>query len=83
EYLHLLEGRRAATTHDFDLLVDEKLAGALAQSGATGLSFRGVFAAFDRRGHIQLPWRQICVTHTLPPMSPRVVKVFDAPVGGR
>jgi len=50
EYLHLLEGRRAATTHDFDLLVDEKLAGALAQSGATGLSFRGVFAAFERRG---------------------------------
>ncbi|MDI1437141.1 hypothetical protein [Polyangium sorediatum] len=69
--LHVLEGRRAAATCYNDLLVGEKLAGALAQSGATGFSFRGVFAAFDRRGHIQLPWRQICATHTVPPMSPR------------
>ncbi|MDI1433317.1 hypothetical protein [Polyangium sorediatum] len=76
EYLHRLEGRRAAMTFKDDLLVDEKLAGALAESGATGLSFRGVFAAFDRRGHIQLPWRQVCATHTLPPMSPRSTGVY-------
>ncbi|MDI1434409.1 hypothetical protein [Polyangium sorediatum] len=69
--LHVLEGRRAAATCYDDMLVDEKLAGALAESGATGLSFRGVFAAFEKRGHFQLPWRQLCATHTLPPMSPR------------
>lgn len=69
--LHVLEGRRAAATCYNDMLVDEKLAGSLAESGATGLSFRGVFAAFEKRGHFQLPWRQLCATHTLPPMSPR------------
>ncbi|MDI1481193.1 hypothetical protein [Polyangium sp. y55x31] len=71
EYLHRLEGRRAAMTFKDDMLVDEKLSGALAESGATGLSFRGVFAAFEGRGHLQLPWRQLCATHTLPRMSPR------------
>ncbi|MRG91875.1 hypothetical protein [Polyangium spumosum] len=71
EDLHKLEGRRAATTPYDDVLVDEKLAAVLAASGATGLSFRGVFAAFEKRGHIQLPWRQLCATHTMPPMSPR------------
>ncbi|MDI1475920.1 hypothetical protein [Polyangium sp. y55x31] len=69
--LHVLEGRRAAATCYNDMLVDEKLAATLAQSGATGMSFRGVFAAFEKRGHFQLPWRQLCATHTLPRMSPR------------
>ncbi|TKD03527.1 hypothetical protein [Polyangium fumosum] len=69
--LHVIEGRRAAATCYNDMLVDEKLAGALAQSGATGITFRGVFAAFEGRGHFQLPWRQLCATHTMPPMSPR------------
>ncbi|MDC3957421.1 hypothetical protein KEG38_26425 [Polyangium jinanense] len=71
EYLHRLEGRRAAATCYDDMLVDEKLAGTLAESGLIGISFRGVFAAFEKRGHIQLPWRQICATHTMPPLSPR------------
>jgi len=71
ERLQALEGKHATTTWYNDILVDEKLAGALAESGATGLSFRGVFAAFEKRGHFQLPWRQLCATHTLPPMSPR------------
>ncbi|MDC3985049.1 hypothetical protein [Polyangium jinanense] len=71
ENLNVLEGQRAVATCYEDLLVDETLAGALAQSGATGISFRGVFAAFEKRGHFQLPWRQLCGTHTLPPMSPR------------
>ncbi|MDI3285883.1 hypothetical protein [Polyangium sp. 15x6] len=69
--LHVLEGRRAAATCYNDMLVEEKLAVALAQSSATGISFRGVFAAFEKRGHFQLPWQQLCATHTLPPMSPR------------
>ncbi|MDI1427975.1 hypothetical protein [Polyangium sorediatum] len=71
EDLHKLEGRRAATTPYDDVLVDENLAAVLAESGATGLSFRGVFTAFEKRGHMQLPWRQLCATHTMPPMSPR------------
>ncbi|WP_272458872.1 hypothetical protein [Polyangium jinanense] len=75
EDLPKLEGRRAATTSYDDVLVDEKLAAALAQSGATGLSFRSVFAAFEERG-FQIPWRQLCATHTLPPMSPRSTGVY-------
>ena len=71
EDLHNLEGRRAAATPYDDMLVDEKLANVLAKSGATGISFRGVFVAFEKRGHMQLPWRQICAAHTMPPMSPR------------
>ncbi|MRG96563.1 hypothetical protein [Polyangium spumosum] len=70
EMLPRLEGRRAATTSHEEPLVDEKLAAALALSGATGLSFRDVFAAFEERG-FRIPWRQVCATHPLPPMSPR------------
>jgi len=73
--LHVIEGRRAAATCYYDMLVDERLADALAQSGARGLAFRGVFAAFEKRGHFQLPLRQLCATHTLPPMSPRTTGV--------
>ncbi len=69
--LHELEGRRAAATPYNDILVDEKLSKVLAESGVTGISFRGVFAAFEKRGHFQLPWRQLCATHTMHPMSPR------------
>ncbi|MDI3291173.1 hypothetical protein [Polyangium sp. 15x6] len=76
EDLHKLEGRRAAATPYDDMLVDEKLANVLAESGATGISFRGVFAAFEKRGHIQLAWRQICATHTMPRMSPRSTGIF-------
>ncbi len=71
EYLHLLESRRVASTCYNDILVDEGIARALVQSGATGLSFRGVFAAFEKKGHFQLPLQQLCATHTVPPMSPR------------
>ncbi|WP_153824900.1 hypothetical protein [Polyangium spumosum] len=71
ERLQSLEGKRAAPTWYHDILVDEKLAGALADSGATGLSFRGVFAAFEKRAQFQLPWQQLYATHTLPRMSPR------------
>ncbi|MDI3288183.1 hypothetical protein, partial [Polyangium sp. 15x6] len=71
EYLHILEGRRVAATCYNDILVDEAMARTLAESGATGFSFRSVFAAFEKRGHFQLPWRQLCATHILPPMSPR------------
>jgi len=70
EYLPKLKDRRAATTSHDEVLVDGKLAEALAQSGATGLSFWDVFASF-KRGGIKIPWRQVCATHILPPVSPR------------
>ncbi|WP_170319293.1 hypothetical protein [Polyangium spumosum] len=75
EDLPKLEGRRAAATCYDDILVDEKLARALAESGATGLSFRDVFAGFEERS-FQIPWRQMCATHTLPPMSPRSTSIY-------
>ncbi|TKD01718.1 hypothetical protein [Polyangium fumosum] len=71
EELSALEGRRAASTPYRDLIVEERLAGQLASSGITGLSFRGVFAAFENQVRLQLPWRQLCAAKTLPPMSPR------------
>ncbi len=71
EYLHQLEGRRVASTYYDDMLVDEKLAGKLAESNLTGISFRGLFVAFEKKGHIQLPWQQLCASHTMPPLSPR------------
>jgi len=78
--LQMLEGRRAAATCYNDWLVNESLAAALAESGATGITFRGVFAAFERRGHFQLPWRQLCATQTMPPMSRQSASVYrDSP----
>ncbi|TKD10301.1 hypothetical protein [Polyangium fumosum] len=71
EELNALEGRRAASTYYSDLIVEDRLAGQLASSGVTGLSFRGVFAAFENQVRFQLPWRQLCANKTLPPMSPR------------
>ena len=71
EELSALEGRRAASTYYSDLIVEDRLAGQLASSGITGLSYRGVFAAFEHQVRLQLPWRQLCATKTLPPMSPR------------
>jgi hypothetical protein len=71
ENLSDLEGRRAASTYYSDIIVEERLAGELASSGITGLSFRGVFAAFETQVRLQLPWRQMCAAKTLPPMSPR------------
>lgn len=71
EELSTLEGRRAASTPYSDLIVEERLVGQLASSGITGLSFRGVFAAFENQVRLQLPWRQLCADKTLPPMSPR------------
>ena len=71
EELHVLEGRAAASTPYSDIIVDEPLARQLSSSGATGISFRGVFASFEQRASLQLPWRQMCAATTLPPMWPR------------
>jgi hypothetical protein len=50
EHIADLEGHRAGTTYFFHLLVDEGLAAELLSIGATGLSFRSVYAVMpDRR----------------------------------
>ncbi len=85
EDLPKLEGRRASATYYKNMLVDEKLAGVLAESSLTGISFQGVFAAFEEKNPIQLPWRQLCATHALPRMSPRStgVKPYQSCACGR
>ena len=71
EGLATLEGLRAASTYYSDILVDEALAEELEDSGATGLSFRSVYAVMEDKRQVKLRWRQMCAAHTLPPMSPR------------
>jgi hypothetical protein len=66
-----LEGRRAASTHYSDIIVDERLAEELENIGATGLSFRSVYALMENKRQVKLRWRQVCARRTLPPRSPR------------
>jgi hypothetical protein len=71
EHLADLEGHRAGATYFFHLLVDEGLAGELLTIGATGLSFRSVYAVMPDKRQVKLRWRQLCAARTLPPTSPR------------
>jgi hypothetical protein len=66
-----LEGHRAGTTSFFHILVDERLAEDLENVGATGLSFRSVYALMPDKRQVKLRWRQVCAARMLPPMSPR------------
>ena len=66
-----IEGLRATSTYYSDIMVDEALAEALAGTGATGLSFRAVYALMPDKRQLKLRWRQLCAAHTLPPTSPR------------
>jgi hypothetical protein len=66
-----LEGHRAGATYHGHILVDEGLAAELESLGATGLSFRGVYAVTRDGRQVKLRWRQMCAARTLPPMSPR------------
>jgi hypothetical protein len=66
-----LEGHRAGATYHGHILVDEGLAAELENLGATGLSFRGVYAVMPDRRQVKLRWRQMCAARTLPPMSPQ------------
>lgn len=54
-----------------EILVDERLAETLEGVGLSGLSFRSVYARQEDMRQIELPWRQLWASHTLPPMSPR------------
>jgi hypothetical protein len=71
EKLAALEGHRAGGTIFFHLLVDEGLAAELESLGATGLSFRSVYALMPDKRQVKLRWKQLCADRTLPPMSPR------------
>ncbi len=66
-----MEGHRAGATYFFHLLVDEGLAADLEGIGATGLSFRGVYAVMPDKRQVKLRWKQLCAARTLPPMSSR------------
>jgi hypothetical protein len=71
EQLPELEGHRAGATYHWHLLVDEGLATELERLGATGLSFRSVYAVMPDKRQVKLRWKQLSAARTLPPMSPR------------
>ena len=71
EELEELEGHRANATIFFHILVDEGLAADLESVGATGLSFRSVYAVMPDKRQVKLRWKQLSAARTLPPMSPR------------
>ncbi len=66
-----LEGLRGASTYYSDILVDEPLAEELESIGASGMSFRSVYARMPDKRQVKLRWRQLCAAHTLPPISLR------------
>jgi hypothetical protein len=65
-----LEGQRAGSTIFSHILVDAGLEAELVRIGATGLSFREVYAVWRDKRTLKLPFRQLCAARTLPPMSP-------------
>lgn len=67
----LLKRSRAAATYYDDILVNEKLAAKLAESGILGLSFQEVCSVKKDGSRTRLTWKQLCARHTLPPMSAR------------
>ena len=71
EDLFELDGHRAGVTYFWHILVDEGLAAELDGIGATGLSFRDVYAVMPDKRELKIPWKQMCAARTLPPMSPR------------
>ncbi len=71
EQLSEIEGHRAGATYHWHILVDEGLAAELESIGATGLSFRSVYAVMKDKRQVKLRWKQLCAARALPPMSPR------------
>jgi hypothetical protein len=66
-----LEGHHIGSTIFWHILVDEGLAAALEELGATGLSFRSVYGVKRNKQQFRLRWKQLCAERTLPPMSPK------------
>jgi hypothetical protein len=68
--LHYFEGRRAVWTDCEYILVDSGLEADLVRIGATGILFRDVYAVEPGEPPRKIPFRQLCVQKTLPPLSP-------------
>lgn len=71
EQLATLEGHRAASTHHWHVLLDERLASELEHSGVSGLVFHNVYAVMGDGRQVKLRFRQMGAGRVLPPMSPR------------
>lgn len=76
EHLSKLEGHRAAPTYHHHVLVDESLASALENSGATGLHFGSVYAVMPDKRQVKTRWKQMCAERMLAPMSPQSTGLF-------
>jgi hypothetical protein len=76
EELPVLNGHQAAATVFFHVLVQESLAEELLKTGATGLSFRSVYAVMPDKRQVKLRWKQLCAARILPPMSPRTTGII-------
>ena len=70
EDLGELQEHRAGVTTFWHVLVDEGLATDLENTGASGLSFRNVYAIMPDKRQVKLRWKQLCADNTLPRMSP-------------
>ncbi len=70
ETLGELEGKRAGSTIFFHIVVDPGFEAELVRIGATGISFRDVYAVTRDKRQFKIPFRQLCAARTLPPMSP-------------
>lgn len=69
------ERSRAVPTGYNDILVDNALADELRALGATGFFFRDVYIKTENEGTKQLPWKQLCASHTMPPMRPETTGI--------
>jgi hypothetical protein len=70
ENLGDLKGKHAGSTIFSHILVDAGIEAELVRSGATGISFRDVYAVTEDKRQFKIPFRQLCAARTLPPMSP-------------
>ncbi|TKD10359.1 hypothetical protein [Polyangium fumosum] len=64
-------GQYRAVSSYSEIIVDPPLAEALARAHLTGLSLRSVHAYQPNEALIELIWKQMWASHTLPPLSPR------------
>ncbi|MDC3958175.1 hypothetical protein [Polyangium jinanense] len=72
-------GQFRAVSSYSEILVDQPLAETLARANLSGLSLRSVYAYQPDEAPIELIWRQLWASHTLPPMSPRSTGIdFDS-----
>jgi hypothetical protein len=70
ESLELLTGQRGGSTECGHILVDPRIEAELVRIGATGISFRDVYARWPDERTLKISFRQLCADKTLPPMSP-------------